>query len=139
MKERPGSETFDRHVAAALTEALSTAERIMSEVSVEKLPHVAIDSLASFDRLPTVSGLYFLVSNSGEVLYLGKAENVKARWKPRRNVYGEVMHSTSHRMLLRAVEQQCRLHWLELPKHLITLAETAALRRRKPSWNSVGY
>lgn len=88
-----------------------------------------------FKNIPAAPGVYWMVDHRGEVLYVGKAKDLRARLRSYRNTSFE-RHSPKTRRLLKHV---ARIHWDELPsEEEALLRENEFLRSLKPKFNVVG-
>ncbi|MES2962408.1 MAG: GIY-YIG nuclease family protein [Bdellovibrionota bacterium] len=88
-----------------------------------------------FKSIPTGPGVYWMLDERGEVLYVGKAKDLRARLRSYRNTSLE-RHSSKTRRLLKRVEQ---IHWDELnTEEEALLRENEFLRWLKPKFNVVG-
>lgn len=90
---------------------------------------------AFFKAIPTSPGVYWMVDERGEVLYVGKAKDLRARLRSYRNTsYGR--HSTKTRRLIKRVHE---IHWDELASEKdALLRENEFLRSLKPKFNVIG-
>jgi hypothetical protein len=97
---------------------------------VASLPAVFISSRSIVKSLPRVSAVYFLHNYDG-LLYIGKVENLKARWAASRNV--------EHECLDKALKiGGVRLSWKEMEIRHLVIVESAFIRLWYPVWNVVG-
>ncbi len=71
-----------------LLDALEGVRACLDSLVIEDLPSVPIDGEDWNKRLESVSGIYFIRSQSKGLLYIGKAGNLRRRWR-RRNEMGD--------------------------------------------------
>jgi hypothetical protein len=77
-------------------------------------------SFAEREGLPSSPGLYFAVSHTGDVLYIGKAVQLRSRWR------------YHHRLGPLLVLSCSRIHWLSCPHDQLVQAEEALNERFNP-------
>lgn len=77
----------------------------------------------TLSALPTESGVYFLVSNTGEFLYVGKSINTRRRWM------------THHRLTQAQSEEGCSLKWMLVPTDILDATESLYIKKFNPKWN----
>ncbi len=134
--------TPDEEFAALLVPVRDFLRRVRPE----ELPGVGMIALDVSDALPAAtSAVYFLWSASKGLLYIGKAGNLRNRW---RLVYsfiktGDPMEDIrwdpqgTHSKLRDALELgDVTLHWLAIPRDYITLAESLLVQAHTPPWNN---
>ena len=107
------------------------------------LPSISLDTYESAaTHGPACSAVYFLWSKREGLLYIGKATNVRNRWRLRTRydrsagreaIWWEMCHSR----LRDAVELgDVRLHWWDMPRQYITAVESLLLQIHRPTWNA---
>ena len=79
-----------------------------SRIALDALPSVP---LADRRGLPASQGIYFVLGSDGTVLYVGKSQNIGARW------------AAHHRLLDLAQWQSARVAWLQLDGDAVLLHE----------------
>lgn len=98
---------------------------------VASLPTVSPHSRNVSTKLPSVSAVYFLHNRAKELLYIGKAENLKTRWRASRNV--------EHDHLSKALKMDdVQLSWQEMEIRHLIIIESAFIRLWFPTWNVIG-
>ena len=102
------------------------------------LPHAPV-TLEVGQSLPNTSGIYFVTDESmSRLFYVGRAVNLRGRWKVDRNIFNDVMPVSWNNTIVRATELGgCHVRWFPCPKELLTVLEMAAIQRFKPEWNQV--
>ena len=85
--------------------------------------------------LPKISGIYFVIHNE-EVLYVGKAKNLRKRWNG-----SWWQHNTLARMwwLSKNTGIHCYIYWLELPFDQVAQAEREFTVLLEPVWNCTNH
>ena len=92
-------------------------------IDIETLPSVSMSE--RFD-LPIVNGVYFVLGSQGEILYIGKAANLRKRW------YGH--HLLENRLRLAT----CKIAWLLADETiLLDELEDACIAHFSPQWNKI--
>ena len=89
-------------------------------IDISRLPSI---KLVDRDNLPECSGIYF-VSSSGEILYIGKAINVRNRWKAHHR-YMQVSANYADVCIL----------WMEVDRALLDDIEIACIKHFRPILN----
>jgi hypothetical protein len=129
-----------------LEQVVSEIERAVDEVNtriisflqkldLKKLPSIPIDSLEACDKIPRgITCLYFVLHPSS-LLYVGKAKDLRARWRAAGHVGEErqAMHGLHNRCI---DVGKCHLSWLRLHIEAHEIVETLAIRVLHPAWNS---
>lgn len=97
-------------------------------VEICTLPSVLMTEIAS---LPQCSGIYFIVNEAQEVLYIGQSVNIWARWRSH-HIHRAVCDPEDSEESARF-----RAHWLTLADETERLAlEVELIRRFRPALNS---
>lgn len=78
------------------------------------------------ELLPKVSGIYLVRSANGEVVYIGKANNIYQRWKNGHHKFSEIVKECG---------TEAYISWTEVPKWLLNRAEHSAVSFYKPKLN----
>jgi hypothetical protein len=89
-------------------------------INPKELPSVPVNSRSA---LPTSSGIYFVATTTGNILYVGKAKNIAKRW---------IGH---HRLPEIIKRHDVMIHYLEAPVELIDHLETQWIKSLKPPMN----
>ncbi|MGB3208693.1 MAG: GIY-YIG nuclease family protein [Crinalium sp.] len=100
----------------------------MTFVSPESIDLAMLPSLPLSEKktFPAIAAIYFCLSKDGEVLYIGKSENIARRWKQH--------HHYCHLETLNDV----KLAWLEVSDcRLLTGIECALIQYFNPPLNSL--
>jgi hypothetical protein len=84
-------------------------------------------SLSRRQHLPSTGGLYAVVDMWGNILYVGKSNNLNARW----NSTGQRRH---HRYWLATLHPGCRLRYFETKA--FDIMEAVYIERLAPPWNN---
>jgi excinuclease UvrABC nuclease subunit len=84
-------------------------------MEITELPQVSVQER---HRLPTASGVYFVLSKCGEILYVGRAKNLRSRWRN---------HHLRH--------PDWTIAYLEAPLSVLRELETGLIRRFLPRLN----
>lgn len=97
-----------------------------SEIDPLALPYVRMSELI---YLPTCSGVYFVIRESGEVIYIGRSVNIRQRWRAH-NAQKELCN-------IRDLEsaRHTRVAWLQAEKSEIAQLEIRFIRQFKPRLN----
>lgn len=90
-------------------------------IDISVLPSVR---LSERSKLPAVSAVYFAISASDEVLYIGKANNLSCRW------YGH------HRYDQLCKFRDVRLAWLEMSQDELDVMEQSLILHFDPPLNN---
>lgn len=147
---------YSRRKHRALDDAKATAviithfiEQLVAEFEIETLDELLgfqyrkiYDSVkipARFRKLkselqnaPQKPGVYFMYNKSGDIIYIGKAKNLKDRLSS--YFYHNTSHSTKTRKLVRYVH---KVEWEEAGSELSALlAESKMIKSHKPKFNS---
>lgn len=85
-----------------------------------QLPSVRYDNKA---RLPIASGIYFVIDDSNEILYIGQAINIKTRW---------YYHHRKHEFKGR---EDIRIAWLDIDRDHLRKAESILIDIYQPCLN----
>src|SRR4030095_14454390 len=101
-------------------------------------------AVRSFDRkfgpeflesLPRSSGVYLVYDEHGELIYVGKAMNLKRRLSQYRNV----LRRKKHRRMRVILREAARIEIQAAETHLdACLTETILIQKHRPRWNIVG-
>jgi hypothetical protein len=95
----------------------------ITTVNITALPWVAANNL---NALPPRSGLYFIVDETADLLYLGQSIHLKNR-----------LTSGHHKLsFLRTVGCQ-RIYWLPVAEDHLVQMEGHAIQHFKPRWNGI--
>ncbi len=122
-------------------EALDAAREYLRQIIIENLPSLPIDKEGWEDKLPRLSVIYFVRSQSKGLLYIGRAKDLSARWRsisyPTNDgyIYWVKRHKCAGASLRVG---DCVLHWLEMPKEHQDVAEPMLIRMYDPPWNGHG-
>jgi excinuclease UvrABC nuclease subunit len=82
--------------------------------------------IQDLDQLPSVSGIYLVHSQYGEIVYIGQSTNIKNRWK------------SGHHKLSKIISfygSDVKITWAEVPPHRLNHAEYIAIKFYNPSLN----
>lgn len=90
--------------------------------SIKDLPFVP---LSDRKLLPESSGIYFLATEEGEVLYIGKAKSLFRRW------------ANHHRIHEVKARLDVRIHYIESTGESLDSLETAWIEQLKPAMNGI--
>jgi hypothetical protein len=117
-----------------------------------ELPGVPIASHDVADLLPcATTAVYFLHSATRGLLYIGRATNLRSRWRLRTKAAKlGGPHLTSklgapyaidwelcHAKLSECIEiGDVTIHWLTVPRELLASAESLLIQIHSPPWNS---
>ncbi len=107
-----------------LTNALGPVFRCLKSITIKELPHEHLDGPAFNLRLPSVCAVYFLMRESGKLLYVGRALDLKLRWR-----------STHHRQEAALKLRDVSLYWLVCPFERLDVIEHLFIATRRPAWN----
>lgn len=92
-------------------------------VRVPELPFATFRDRA---QLPRTHGLYFVTDTDERVLYVGKSQDIRARWRQH--------HLAPH------MNAEYRIHWFDVSAYNIPnweVSEIAAIKRFQPPWNKM--
>jgi hypothetical protein len=103
------------------------------DTTLEDLPRVAVDSPDFYDALPcAVSAIYFLGNDRQGLLYIGKATNLKTRWRRDHDA-----PSLNHAKLEQCLDLgDVELAWWAVPTHCLVILENLLVRLHRPKWNN---
>ncbi len=118
-------------MSAFFSAAVETARRIISRIDLQSLPSAVIDSPNFSDNLPTIPAVYFVFGRGKKPVYIGKAVNLRNRWKLP-SVMGNVHAKLRDSLNLKGAH----LRWLEMPKDELLVAEVLLIQHYAPKWNS---
>lgn len=106
----------------------SALQQLQPEPFIESLPSVLIEDEEVYRRLPEdVSAVYFLTHPYEELLYLGKANDLRTRWRPS----GHTHDCLDPTLQLRDV----KLAWWALDVDLLSAVEEVLTKAWRPLWN----
>lgn len=88
--------------------------------NIEQLPNVLVKNRC---LLPETSGVYFVVTIAGRLLYIGKSRNMRQRW------------ITNHHRIEQLHPQNAKIHWMELSEDQIDDTEKTLIAHFKPVLN----
>ena len=110
----------------------------LANIDFESLPGKPLnDWETSSDDLPKIPVVYFLVSRSRGLLYIGKATSLSLRWKLFRHITGPILKEFCHAQLGPSIELgDVMLRWWEMPRECITIVESILLQNSMPPWNN---
>src|SRR4051812_35957537 len=101
-------------------------------------------AVSNFDRkfgaefiesLPNSPGVYLVYSQDAELIYVGKAINLKRRL----GQYRSTIRRKKYRRMRGIVKEAARIEILRADTHLdACLAETTLIQKHRPRWNIVG-
>lgn len=97
----------------------------MEAKEIKALPSACLHTLGS---LPECMGLYFVVSRSGKVIYIGYSNNIKKRWE-------------SHQLkpVLKTEFGECRIYWMKYADDDICTKEKKLIDKYNPLLNGLYY
>jgi hypothetical protein len=126
-------------IAVEIEQAVDTVNASVQDalraVDLAKLPFVVLDSLEACDKIPRgISCLYFLRHTPSGLLYVGKAADLRGRWRAEGRAGGE--RKALHHLHARCIEVGGTvLSWFQLHQRAHEIAETVAIRVLHPPWN----
>jgi len=101
-------------------------------------------AVRSFDRkfgpeflesLPRSPGVYLIYDGQGQLIYVGKANNLKRRLSQ----YRTIIRRKKHRRMRGIVQEAARIEIQSAETHLdACLTETMLIQKHRPRWNIVG-
>lgn len=107
-------------VIEGIEAALWQARFYVMNLDVKSLLSIQV---ADRNRLPRLAGVYFVTDSDGQVLYVGKAVDLRARW-------------CSHQYLDRALKTpDLQIAWLELRPIDLIIVESLMIQTFSPAWN----
>lgn len=84
--------------------------------------------LINLDPLPEICCIYYVVTETNEIIYIGQTINLRKRWRDG--------HKVLKCMLAEGLNlSTARLEWQEFPRHLLNRVESCAIRVHKPRIN----
>ena len=105
-------------------------------IDYTQLSSKRIQTISDFKSLPAVSCVYFVCNGQENLLYVGKAANLRSRWTIKTSVYGEFIEELNHSCLLRILDMKsCSIFWWEVDKRMRTVLETCLIQTLHPLWN----
>lgn len=108
----------------------------LKDIPITDLPGVAVTDWRPLTDLPVrTSAIYFLVSRSQGLLYIGRATNLRSRWD---NLPVDLMNDfPAHAKRRPAIELgDVTLHWWGMPRECLAIVESILLQVNKPPWNT---
>jgi hypothetical protein len=98
----------------------------LSQLNFTELPKV---SLADKSKLPKVSGIYFVINQNQEFLYIGRAINLLFRWRD---------HHRFNQLCDLSMNQNINIYWWECSpeENILISAEQYYIKKYKPLLNS---
>jgi excinuclease UvrABC nuclease subunit len=126
---------------AAIIEAMAThVDALLSclaRLDLSLLPRIEIRTESLYQELPRqTTAIYFLIHPTEGLLYVGKAVNLKSRWKPHTYPDGEIYEALTHSCLKLALEMGgVEIAWWTVPKRYLTIVETLLIQHWSPKWN----
>ena len=123
-------------ILTAVNDVNRRIEALLRSLDFAELPSIPLESLISCDDIaPGISCLYFLMHPIHGLLYVGKAKDLRQRWRASGFYPGEE-RSATHQYHERCIElgDVC-LSWLPLDETAHEIAETIAIRCFEPHWN----
>lgn len=126
-------------IVKGLEPALAQITSILEQLSIADLPSAPMVSPDFNIFLPTAtSAIYFIRSKSRGLMYIGRATNVRNRWRKATSwvrsdtICWEMCH---HRFRDALKLKDCVLHWLPVPKPYLGVLEGLLIHYHKPPWN----
>lgn len=83
-------------------------------------------AITDVKNLPKISGIYIVVDDKNNVLYIGQAKNIYQRWKNGHHKFSEIVSRCGTNAHIKSVE---------VPEWLLNRAENAAISFYKPPLN----
>lgn len=117
---------FDRMIKERQDVVLSSLKRNTGEAFLP--PHFP---LAKFKQIPESCGVYYMLNSKGKVIYVGKALNIRERFKG--HFSGQVLPQLKQQLKAEVVDLQWQLTGSEF---MALLFETLEIKRLWPSYNS---
>lgn len=111
------------------------------KIDLNSLPFINIKNRESFESLPpNICCVYFLIHPVQGVLYVGKAINLRSRWRIKYNAWGQFNREQNHDCLLKSIRlRDVKLAWWEIPKEYKPLIENMLIKIYNPKWNTNIY
>ena len=118
-----------------IAECRLNIRRRFRHVTLDDLPYRNLADFQSCDDLPSrLPCIYFLLHPKHGVLYIGKAKNIRQRWRSQGVAGGN--REPAHKHHERCVEiGNVKLSWLELDPSAHEMVETEAIHYYNPCWN----
>ena len=117
---------FDRMIKERQDVVLSSLKRNTGEAFLP--PHFP---LAKFKQIPESCGVYYMLNAKGKVIYVGKALNIRERFKG--HFSGQVLPQLKQQLKAEVVDLQWQLTGSEM---MALLFETLEIKRLWPAYNS---
>ena len=117
---------FDRMIKERQDVVLSSLKRNTGEAFLP--PHFP---LTKFKQIPESCGVYYMLNSKGKVIYVGKALNIRERFKG--HFSGQVLPQLKQQLKAEVVDLQWQLTGSEL---MALLFETLEIKRLWPAYNS---
>lgn len=107
-------------------------------MKVLDLPYTEIDDDFFYKRLKTqCSCIYFLAHKNKEILYVGKAIDLRQRWRFCIESEASEPYAKHHKLDESLELGNVRIHWLEAEKTLLSILESVFIKELQPRWNTV--
>lgn len=106
------------------------ANQQVSKLSIDSINPFVLPSLPLTERsnLPSLPGIYFVISESNEVLYIGQSTNLMFRW-----------HSTNHNKYRDFINLgNVRIAWLVVEEIDLLIIEGKLISIFRPPFNTAG-
>jgi hypothetical protein len=116
--------------------------RDLKTLQIKDLPWVPVNGWGDLGLPDRTTAVYFLVSRSRGMLYIGRATNLRNRWG--QNPYHPDEHGKwggsdypAHDQKRPSIELgDVVLHWWVVPRELLAFLESMLLQIHRPPWNS---
>ncbi len=117
---------------------LEHLEQVRSELKglqIGELPSVPIRGWEDLGLPDATTAVYFLVSRSQGLVYIGRATNLRSRWAP---LPFDLMNDfpAHHKRRPAIMLGDVTLHWWTVPRESLALIESMLLQIHRPLWNT---
>ncbi len=84
-------------------------------------------SITEIEQLPQISGVYKVLDDNGQVIYIGQSKNIYKRWKNGHHKLAEIIGQYGTNIYI---------EWVEVPEWLLNRVENTAVSFYQPKLNS---
>ena len=123
-----------KKISLAINIARKKVRALFKRIEVTQLPSLPVSDVGFADMIALGKcGIYFLRSRHDGLLYIGKARDIRQRWRAGGTGDSRYPKHQHHKRCLEL--GGIDLHWLEIDVGDIDIAEILAIRTYDPPWN----
>ncbi len=116
-----------------------TLHDLMGPLTIDELPGIRVEHVRSCRELPLEPAVYFLKSLSLGLLYIGRATNLRSRWRTESYIDDATIINWDrcHAKHKEALDLgDVTLHWWAIDRELLGVVESILLQIHSPPWNN---